>query len=43
MLSMAGKSHLMTGTRGKDIRRLRGRKPASASEQKRLAKMLRQG
>jgi len=33
----------MTGTRGKDIRRLRGRKPASASEQKRLAKMLRQG
>jgi large subunit ribosomal protein L35 len=43
MVSMAGKSHLMTGTRGKDVRRLRGYQAASASEQKRLFKMLRQG
>ena len=40
MVTLAGKSHLMTGTRGKDVRRLRGYQAASASEQKRLLKML---
>lgn len=39
----AGKSHLMTGTRGKNIRKLRRSKAASGPEQKRLAKMLKQG
>jgi ribosomal protein L35 len=43
MVTMAGKSHLMTGTRGKDVRRKRGMKAACGPEQKRLAKMLKQG
>jgi large subunit ribosomal protein L35 len=43
MVTQAGKSHLMTGTRGKDIRRKRGMRVASGPEQKRLAKMLKQG
>jgi ribosomal protein L35 len=43
MIGQAGKSHLMTGTRGKNVRKLRGRKAASGPEQKRLKKMLRQG
>jgi large subunit ribosomal protein L35 len=43
LVGRAGKSHLMTGTRGKNIRKLRGRRAASGPEQKRLAKMLKQG
>ena len=41
--SQAGKSHLMTGTRSKGVRRLRGSKVASEPDQKRLGKMLKQG
>jgi large subunit ribosomal protein L35 len=42
-VGQAGKSHLMTGTRGKNVRKLRGTKVASKPEQRRLAKMLKQG
>lgn len=43
IVGQAGKSHLMVGTRGKNVRKLRGTQTASKPEQKRLAKMLRQG
>ncbi len=43
IVGQAGKSHLMAGTRGKNVRKLRGTKTASKPEQKRLGKMLRQG
>jgi large subunit ribosomal protein L35 len=42
-VGQAGKSHLMTGTRSKNVRKLRGTKMASKPEQRRLGKMLRQG
>jgi large subunit ribosomal protein L35 len=42
-VGQAGKSHLMAGTRGKNVRKLRGTKTASKPEQRRLRKMLKQG
>jgi large subunit ribosomal protein L35 len=43
VVTQAGKSHLMVGTRKKNVRKLKGTKLASTPEQKRLSKMLKQG
>ena len=43
MVGRVGKSHLMAGTSSKSVRNLRGSKSASKPENRRLAKMLRQG
>jgi len=40
MLGKAGKSHLMTGTTGKNVRKARGRVVANKADQRRLRRML---